>query len=47
MLKIEWSGKTYNYSKEEINYLSNVIQNSKTFTQGNQQKRFENNLRKF
>ena len=47
MFKIEWSGKTYNYSKKEINYLSNVIQNSKTFTQGNQQKRFENNLRKF
>ena len=47
MLKIDWSGKTYNYSKKEIKYLSNVIQNSKTFTQGNQQKRFEGNLRKF
>lgn len=47
MNRIEWSGKTYNYSKKEINYISNVIQRSKTFTQGEQQKKFEKNLRKY
>ena len=47
MNRIEWSGKTYNYSKKEINYISNVIQRSKTFTQGEQQKKFEKDLRKY
>ncbi len=47
MLKIDWSGKTYNYNKSDLNYLTKVIKNSNTFTQGDQLKKFESELKKF
>ena len=47
MLKIDWSGKTYNYTDSEFKYFTKVIKNSDTFTQGGQLKKFEHELRKF
>ena len=32
MIKIDWSGRSHNFSKKEIHYLSNVIRNADPLT---------------
>lgn len=46
MLKIDWSGKSYNYSNSDLKYLNKVIKNSNTYTQGKQLIKFETELKK-
>ena len=38
MIKIDWSGRSHNFSKKEIHYLSNVIRNADPLTSGNETK---------
>ena len=47
MIKIDWSGRSHNFSKKEIHYLSNVIRNADPLTSGNEIKIFEKNLAKY
>lgn len=46
MMKIDWSGKSYNYSNSDLKYLNKVIKNSNTYTQGEQLIKFETELKK-
>lgn len=43
-IKINWSGKTHNYTYQEKKYLTNVL-DSDVLTQGIQKEKFENSLR--
>ena len=45
--KIDWSGRSHFYNKEEKKYLLKVIDKADPLTQGTQLKKFENGLRKY
>ena len=45
-LKINWSGKSHNYSTKEKKYLLKVL-DSDNLTQGIEKDKFENRLRKY
>lgn len=47
MIKIDWSGRSHNFLKNEIKYLSKVISNADPLTSGNELKLFEKNLAKY
>ena len=40
-MKIDWSGRSHKYSKNDIKYLVNIIKNADPLTQGKYLKRFE------
>ena len=40
-MKIPWSGRSHNYEKKEINFLTNIIKNADPLTQGKYLKTFE------
>ena len=44
--KIDWSGRSHFYNKEEKKYLLKVIDKADPLTQGTQIKKFESGLRK-
>ena len=46
-MKIDWSGRSHKYSKEDIKYIVNIIQNADPLTQGQYLKKFENDFAKY
>ena len=46
-MKIDWSGRSHKYSKEDIKYLSQVIKNADPLTQGKYLNLFEKNFAKY
>ena len=46
-MKIDWSGRSHNFSNKDINYLVNVIKKADPLTQGKYLKKFELNLSKY
>ena len=46
-MKINWSGRSHNYSKKDINYLTKIIKTADPLTQGQYLKRFENIFSKY
>ena len=44
MYKIDWSGKSYNYSSKDFKILLKKINQSESFTQGKNLKIFEKDL---
>ena len=46
-MKIEWSGRSHNFSSRDINYLVNVIKKADPLTQGKYLKKFEFDLSKY
>ena len=41
-MKINWSGKSHNYTNKDINYLTKIIKTADPLTQGKYLKKFEN-----
>ena len=46
-MKIDWSGRSHNFSSKDISYLVNVIKKADPLTQGKYLKKFESNLSKY
>ena len=46
-MKIDWSGRSHNYSSADIRYLTNIIKNADPLTQGKYLKEFENVFSKY
>ena len=46
-MKIDWSGRSHNFSKKDINYLTKVIKDADPLTQGKYLKKFESDLSKY
>ena len=46
-MKIDWSGRSHNFSSRDINYLVNVIKKADPLTQGKYLKKFEFDLSKY
>ena len=40
-MKINWSGRSHNYSNKDINYLTKIIKTADPLTQGKYLKEFE------
>lgn len=47
MIKIDWSGRSHNFSKNEIKYLSKVISKADPLTGGKEIKLFEKKLSEY
>ena len=47
IMKIDWSGRSHNYTKKEIKFLSNVIRTADPLTNGKYQNLFEKSIRTF
>ena len=47
MIKINWSGRSHNFSKNEIKYLSKVISEADPLTGGKEIKLFEKKLTQY
>ena len=45
--KIDWSGRSVNYTKEEVDVLVNVAKNADPLTQGGYLSEFENSIKKY
>ena len=45
--KIDWSGRSHDFTKLEQKYLLNVIKNSDILTQGPELQKFESKLQKY
>ena len=45
-MKIDWSGRSHNYSSSDINYLVNIIKTADPLTQGKYLREFEEELEK-
>jgi perosamine synthetase len=46
-MKINWSGRSHNYSKKDINYLVKIIKTADPLTQGKYLKKFEKDFSKY
>ena len=46
-MKINWSGRSHDYSKKDINYLTKIIKTADPLTQGQYLTRFENLFSKY
>ena len=46
-MKINWSGRAHNFSKEDLKYFINVIKNADPLTQGSYLKKFEKDFSKY
>ena len=46
-MKIIWSGRSHNFTSQDLNYFLNVIKNADPLTQGTYLKKFEKNFGKF
>ena len=46
-MKIDWSGRSHNYSAKDINYLNNIIKTADPLTQGKYLKKFEKDFSKY
>ena len=46
-MKIDWSGRSHNYSNRELTFLKNVIKNADPLTQGKYLKQFEKAFAKY
>ena len=46
-MKIDWSGRSHNYTEKEIKFLSNVIRTADPLTNGKYQNLFEKSIRTF
>ena len=46
-MKINWSGRSHQYSNSDIRYLTNIIKNADPLTQGKYLKEFEKNFGKY
>ena len=46
-MKIDWSGRSHNYSAQDINYLNNIIKTADPLTQGKYLKKFEEDFAKY
>ena len=45
-MKINWSGRSHNFSKADLGFLNKIIQSADPLTQGKYQKLFEKNFGK-
>ncbi len=45
--RINWSGRSFNYSEEEVSSIVNVMRNADPLTQGDYLKKFENDFAKY
>ena len=43
-MKINWSGRSHNFSKADLGFLNKIIQSADPLTQGKYQKLFEKNF---
>ena len=46
-LKIDWSGRSHKFTKKDVKYLSNIIQNADPLTQGKYLREFESKTSKY
>ena len=46
-MKIDWSGRSHNYSSKDINYLTKIIKTADPLTQGKYLKKFEYQFGKY
>ena len=46
-MKIDWSGRSHNYTSRDINYLTKIIKTADPLTQGKYLKRFEDVFSKY
>ena len=46
-LKIDWSGRSHKFTKKDVKYLSNIIQNADPLTQGKYLREFETKTSKY
>ena len=46
-MKINWSGRSHNYSPKDIKYLTNIIKTADPLTQGKYLKKFESDFSKY